>query len=194
MRLTLYAVIIAVGLSWPAYATVAAGPTSDAQKIAATKDNPEMKVIFDADQGDRQAVTIDWNVVAAADAKRQARTREMLDQDLLHTGQDYLEAAFVFQHGNTPASYLFAHVLAMVATTKGEKDAIWIASATLDRYLMKIGQKQILGTQFMRPNVANGWTQEPYDRELVSDALRQHLGVGTQAEQAEQLREYQNRK
>lgn len=31
------------------------------------------------------------------------------------------------------------------------------------------------------------WTQEPYNRALVSDALRKVLGVKSQAEQAEQM-------
>jgi endo-1,4-beta-D-glucanase Y len=173
---------------------VTAGLASGAQTDTAIIDNPEMKAIFDADQGGRKTEAIDWKTVAAADVKRQARTRELLAQNLLHTGQDYWEAAVVFQHGDTSNSYLLAHVLAMVALAKGKQDAISMASATLDRYLMNIGQKQIFGTQFVSPDMTGGWTQEPYDRELVSDALRQQLNVGTQTEQTERLKDIQNRK
>jgi len=183
---------LTVGLSWVSCASVAAESGGQAQVTDA--DNPEMKAIFDADQNDRQTPTMDGRSIVAADTKRQARTRELLAQKMLHTGQDFWEAAFVFQHGDTPDSYLLAHVLAMVATTKGKRDAIWIASATLDRYLMKIGQKQILGTQFIRPDLTKDWTQEPYDRELVSDALRGELHVPPQADQAEQLKVIQSRK
>lgn len=147
--------------------------------------NAEMKAMFDADQGERLAAKADWKLITANDEKRRARTREFLAQNALHTADDYWEAAFVFQHGDTADSYLLAHILAMVAVAKGKQDAIWISAATLDRYLMKIGQKQVLGTQYVRPDLKGPWTQEPYDRAFASDALRQELGVGTEAQQAE---------
>ena len=81
----------------------------------------------------------------------------------------------------------------MVAVSKGDSTAIWIASATLDRYLEKIGQKQIFGTQFSS-DAQHHWAQEPYDRDLVSDAIRQQLAVPTQALQEEQLKAYQAQK
>jgi hypothetical protein len=84
----------------------------------------------------------------------------------------------------------------MVAVTKGDATAIWIAAATLDRYLQDVGQKQIFGTQFLS-HTENGtevWTQEPYDRTLVSDALRDQLGVPAQKFQEEQLKAYQAQK
>jgi len=94
--------------------------------------------------------------------------------------------------------YLLAHTLAMVAVSKGDASAIWIACATLDRYLVDIKQKQIFGTQYNRTTPAGGsqttWTQEPYDRTLISDALRQQLGVPSQDAQAKQLEAYQNEK
>ena len=72
----------------------------------------------------------------------------------------------VFQHGESADDYLLAHTLAMIAMSKGDPTAIWIASATLDRYLGKIGQKQVFGTQYSRDS-QHGWTQGPYDRGLV---------------------------
>ena len=62
------------------------------------------------------------------------------------------------------------------AAAKGNKDAAWIAAATLDRYLQAIGQKQIYGTQDLNRR-ETGPTMEPYNRELVPDALREMLGV-----------------
>ena len=156
--------------------------------------DPEMKAIFDADQSARMSKAIDWKVIVPADDKRRERTRELLAQGSLHTAEDYWEAAFIFQHGDTSDSYLLAHVLATVAVAKGDTKAIWIAAATLDRYLMKVGQKQILGTQYSRPDPNKSWTQDPYDRDLVSDALRGELQVETQAEQAEKLKKLQDEK
>jgi len=132
-------------------------------------------------------------VINRTDADRRAATRKLLSSGLLHTGRDYKEAAFVFQHGDSPADYLLAHTLAMIAVSKGDAMAIWIASATLDRYLQKIGQKQIFGAQFLSSS-QTGWTQNPYDRDLISDELRQQLGVPSQASQELQLKAFANQK
>ncbi len=152
-----------------------------------------MKTIYAEDQRVRSTEPIDWSVVSKSDADRRVQVRKLLADGSLHTGKDYEEAAFVFQHGDTSQDFLLAHTLAMVAVSKGDATAIWIASATLDRYLEKIKQKQIFGTQYSS-GPQNFWTQEPYDRELVSDALRKQLGVPSQATQAEQLKAYQAQK
>src|SRR5690606_13793702 len=99
-----------------------------------------------------------WSVVEPRDAARRSRVRQMLAEGLAVTGDDYYHAAFVFQHGGQSADYLLAHVLAMAAQAKGRADAAWIASATLDRYLMSIDRPQILGTQF-RVSEDEGVTQ-----------------------------------
>jgi hypothetical protein len=149
-----------------------------------------MESIFDEDQRVRMASKIDWATVNGSDQERREQTRKLLAAGALHTGKDFEEAAFVFQHGDKADDYLLAHTLAMVAVAKGDSTAIWIAAATLDRYLQKIGQKQVFGTQF-RSDAQQHWTQEPYDRDLVSDALRQQLAVPPQALQSERLKGYQ---
>lgn len=145
--------------------------------------NAEMKAIFDADQADRTAgANIDWSAVGPRDDARKARTAELLKAGLLQSGDDFWHAAFVFQHGSGPSDFLVAHTLAVIAAARGRPDASWIAAATLDRYLQNIGQKQIYGTQYMTRR-GEATTQEPYDRALVSDALREALGVPPQAAQ-----------
>jgi hypothetical protein len=66
---------------------------------------------------------------------------------------------------------------------------VWIATATLDRYLQSRGQPQIYGTQF-RTNDRQPTTQDPYNRTLISDALRRELGVPVQSAQDKQRHEY----
>jgi hypothetical protein len=145
--------------------------------------NAEMKAIFDADQADRQDVSkIVPMELQRADLARRTRVKALLDAAALQTGDDFWHAAFVFQHGGDADSYLLAHTLATVAIARGRTSATWIAAASLDRYLQKIGQKQIYGTQYRMPGEEPA-TQEPYDRTLVSDALRKLIGVPVQAEQ-----------
>ena len=146
-------------------------------------DNAEMTAMFDVDQGDRAHMDkIDWNAIATHDEEHRTRTKALLAAGELHSANDYYHAAFIFQHGQHPDDYLLAHSLAVVAAARGRADAAWIAAASLDRYLMSIGQKQIYGTQYMTPK-GRPVTQEPYDRSLVSDALRGALGVPPLASQ-----------
>jgi hypothetical protein len=152
--------------------------------------NPEMKRIFDEDQKVRQpGLKIDWEVVGKSDAARREAAMKLLNEGALRSGEDFMWAANVFQHGDSPNDYLLAHTLAMVAVRKGYSDGIWIAAATLDRYLQSMKQPQIYGTQFLTPD-DKPTTQEPYDRTLISDALRRQLGVPSLAAQKERRKQY----
>lgn len=155
--------------------------------------NPEIATMFEADQAARRNPQgIDWAVLAPQDEARRRRARELLTAGLLQSGDDFYHAAFIFQHGSTPDDYLLAHSLAMVAVARGRADASWIGAATLDRYLQSIGRPQIFGTQYRTPP-GQETTQEPYDRALVADAMRNALGVPWQAGQEERRREIQAR-
>jgi hypothetical protein len=177
----------AVPAIWPpgrSYAAEVAWPT-----------NAEMTAIFEADQADRSAgvsAAIDWSVVTPRDEARRARVRALLDAGALASGDDYYHAAFVFQHGSEPGDYLLAHSFALIAAARGRPDATWIGAATLDRYLQNIGRPQIYGTQYSTPR-GRPATQEPYDRALVSDALRAALGVPDLAEQERNPAEFEAR-
>jgi len=160
--------------------------TVDAEVTTA---NAEMASIYDADQKDRQALAssaTDWSATAKADRLRRTSVAALLAAGALHTADDYRKAAFVFQHGERPDDYLLAHTLALIAVTKGDQGAAWIAAATLDRYLQSVGQPQVYGTQFV--GVGATMTQAPYNTQLISDALRAELGVPPQSSQAEQLK------
>ena len=122
---------------------------------------------------------------------RRLQVRELLAKGALHTGTDFEHAAFIFQHGEVPDDYLLAHTLAMIAVVHGNAGAVWIAAATLDRYLGAIKQPQIYGTQFHRTK-DTPWTQEPYNRGLIPDALRKQLGVPQEAAQQNQLKRYKS--
>jgi hypothetical protein len=149
-----------------------------------------MKRIFVENQRVRQpGLNIDWNSVGKSDADHRLATMKLLNAGALHTGEDFTWAAFIFQHGSTSNDHLLAHTLALVAIKKGSGDALWIATATLDRYLQSIKQPQIYGTQFPTPkNLPT--TQEPYDRSLISDSLRLELGVPPLAAQETQRQKY----
>jgi hypothetical protein len=83
----------------------------------------------------------------------------------------------------------FAHVLAVTALGKGNAGARWLAAASLDRYLHRLGQPQIFGTQFTNKDVTkmDGWTMEPYNRQLLAPSLLEANCVPDRDDQAEML-------
>src|SRR5256885_4446059 len=95
----------------------------------------------------------------------------------IQNAEDYYYAAFMFQHGQKLSDYLYAHVLAVTAVNKGLHDAMWLSAATLDRYLVSMGQPEIFGTQFA---VLSTWKmlrpaprdEMVFDRDMVSHAMR----------------------
>lgn len=178
--------IAAIALLLWAAPAFAAGQNSDPAGRRAT--NVEMTAIYNADQAARKEPKIDWPVVREADRRRRIRAQALLDSGQLNSADDFYHAAFVFQHGDLAEDCLKAHALAVVAAARGKPEAAWIAAATLDRYLQRIGQPQIYGTQFLRHD-DKAWTQEPYRRDLLSDALREATGVPPIAKQEERLKD-----
>lgn len=140
--------------------------------------NARMQALYDEDQADRKASPIDWSKVSVADKQRRVETRGLLDAGELHTGQDFREAAFIFQHGDSSSDYLLAHVLAMTAMSKGDAESSWIAAATLDRYLQSQRRSQIFGTQrsYEKNGAMSATPAQPYDSKLIPAALANQFG------------------
>ena len=150
--------------------------------------NPQMAEIYKADQAPRQSMKSYYanaKQIDKDDALRRQQVRALVDTGQLHAGEDFRLAAMVFQHGSDPRDHLFAHTLALIALEKGDRSASWIAAASLDGYLRSIDRQQIFGLQFE----PNGTGRQPFDGELVSDALRKELGVPTLAEQQVQMQQ-----
>jgi hypothetical protein len=68
-------------------------------------------------------------------------------------------------------------------------DARWLAAATLDRFLWRIGQPQVFGTNFSAKGDSGQrkWTMDPYQRSLIPRSLREANCVPAQEYQAEAL-------
>jgi hypothetical protein len=54
--------------------------------------------------------------MARDDGPRRKRVRGLVDAELLTTAEDYIWAAFIFQHGDKPDDYLMACVPGIIAT------------------------------------------------------------------------------
>ena len=126
-------------------------PSADAQTSSVTKDNPELTRLMAEDQADRtpdDAKSIDWKIVGPRDTARLKRVKELYAQNQLQTGADYYHAAMILQHGDVAEDYLLAHELCVVAISKGDTRAKWLAAASEDRFLMNIDRPQRFATQF----------------------------------------------
>jgi hypothetical protein len=130
---------------------------------------------------------------------REATLREMLASGQIKTGDDFRDASFIFQHGDTAEDFLFAHILAMEAMVRGTTAAKWMVAATLDRYLQVTKQPQVFGTQYITDRnvplpvhpsglpLPFGRTLEPYNENFLSDAVRTDFCVPTLAQQKENI-------
>lgn len=150
-------------------------------------DNADLTELFRQDQAARQGGGPLDRGVATADEERRAAARRLLDGGSVRSGADYYHASFIFQHGDKPDDYLLAHALATSAIARGRPDAIWIATASLDRFLQSIGRSQIYGTQFIVPHDGSQANQGDYDRRLLPDTVRTDSGVPPVAAQEQQL-------
>lgn len=135
------------------------GPTTQTDGKAKSA----LRKLYDEDQENRTD--------EAGDARRGEQVRRLIRDGQVQSGEDYYYAAFIFQHGQKPADFIFAHVLAVTAVSKGFHGAMWLSAATLDRYLHSIKQPQIFGTQYGSLYDSSD-DQGLYDEEMVPDALR----------------------
>jgi hypothetical protein len=132
---------------------------------------------------------------------RRAEIRKLLEDGKITSGEDFSDAALIFQHGQTPEEFLFAHVLAVEGLIRGGSADKWIAAATLDRYLYAVNQPQVFGTQYPADKTASNtakpqvdprvWnvqrTQQPFDAKLLPDSVRRDFCVPDLSQQEKNL-------
>lgn len=163
-------VVVAIALAGVCVASVAAEPESQ-----------ELARLYAEDQADRNFSADrqpDWEAISMRDEQRELRIKQLLAAGPLGSGADYYHAAMILQHATTPDDYLLAHDLCVIAISKGERRARWLAAASLDRFLIHIGRPQRFGTQFQSTRSFRPPQLMPVDPG-VPDVLRQELGVPT---------------
>lgn len=198
-RILLFLLVTALGgaLLRPLTTLAPLAAETPAQTPAAGRDDAELARLFQEDQSDRaplekEGKPIDWTVVAKRDEARLLRVKELYSANRLRTGADYYHAAMVLQHAQVPEDFLLAHELCVVAIGKGEERAKWLAAASQDRYLMKIGRPQRFGTQYKNDGPGTAWYLYQTDAG-VTDELRQAYNVPTLEKARERVGEINKR-
>ena len=191
MRSILFALALAISVSLTALLISSSLAAQDPAPVERPiTNNPELKLIYQEDQAERAKGQKPGLDAAERDRERLKRVTALLDAGAARTADDFFHAAQVYNHGATAEDYLRAHVLAMLAASKGNKQALFLSAASLDRFLRAIGRPQVFGTQYTRQG--NMATMEPFDRSM-SDALRTAFGVPSLKEQEARLKDMNKR-
>lgn len=176
---------------------------SDQKSGSSGQDSAVLKRMFQEDQADRNVdyekmtdqERSEWaKRVRTRDEQRHKEAMDLVKRGELHTGADFEEASVIFQHGLDSDDYLLAHTLAVIAVAKGRSQSRWLVAASLDRYLHKMKQQQIYGTESLGtpyksgPKTKENWTQDPYNRALIPDSLRAEFCVPDLAHQQHALK------
>ncbi len=158
-------------------------------EISFAQHNEELQEMADQDQQARFSGNIDWAQLNREDSLRRERVLELMKSDSLVTGKDYFNAGIVFQHGNdTTASSLAVKCFGKAIEMDSSLNKWWYAAA-VDRDLMRRGEPQIYGTQYIQ-NESTGGKLKQYklDTTQVTDEDRIYYGVETLAQQREKER------
>jgi hypothetical protein len=123
----------------------------------------------------------------------------MLAAGEIKSGDDFRDAAYIFQHSDDADNCLLAHILAMEAMARGTESARFIAAATLDRYLQFNEKAQIFGTQYVTDRTVPltvhtsglplpfGRTLQPYNENFLPDSVRTDFCVPVLAQQKQNV-------
>ena len=141
---------IAPWLAVAAFACAAAAIPQTPGDTPAPADNQELKTLFEQDQADRANAAPGGDLLAVAkrDGLRLARVKELYVSGVPRTGADWFHAALILQHGPDATDTLLAHEMAIAALAAGDPRARWLAAATEDRFLRRLGRPQRFGTQY----------------------------------------------
>lgn len=134
--------------------------------------NLELVAAYFGDRADRSAAIEDAEALRRRDEMRRNVVLIALSRRLVRTADDYLHAALVMQHGDTPEDFALARDLARKAVELRPwlAEARYLYAAATDRHLHAMGKPQIFGTQYQHVN--GRWTLEPFAPTAITDAER----------------------
>ena len=157
--------------------------------LVKAQDNKELQQMADADQQSRIAPDINWIILNEQDSIRRVRVDEFFEKGEIRTAKDYLNAGIIFQHGNdTIASQKAVNCFGKAIELDSTLNRWWCAAA-VDRDLMRRGEPQIYGTQFIKNKMTNEkWKRYTIDTTKISDKERKYYSVETLAQQREKER------
>ena len=136
----------------------------------------ELKAIAEQDQADRVLPfdQIDWLKVSPRDLQRRIRVAAIFAEGCFKVSSDYASAALVYQHGTAADHFFQTYLCASRAVSLGDDSQRWLVASGLDRYLVKVGRKQLFGTQFGRPGTGP-WCIQPVEPSFPEQRRLEYL-------------------
>jgi len=136
------------------------------------------------DQDSRMSGNINWLKLNEQDSLRRVRVFKLIDENKLKTAKDHYNAGIIFQHGNDTLASKMAVNSFKKAIDKDSTLNRWWYAAAVDRDLMRRGEPQIYGTQYVSNHSTNGkFKRYQIDTTQVTDKERKYYRVETLAEQ-----------
>ncbi len=156
---------------------------------AQTRDNEELKKMYEEDQKARTVSNINWDELVKKDRMREKRVYQLIEAGSIKTGKDYYHSAMIFQHGEDSVAYGMAVKHMRTAIDLDTTINRWLLAAAIDRELMSRNKPQIYGTQYIKMGPDAKWERYKIDSSQVTDKDRDYYGVETLAEQKIKERE-----
>lgn len=157
---------------------------------SATPSNSRIAELKTADQADRSPGGATLNV-SLRDAERRAEIRSLLSQGLVRSASDYLDAALILQHGETPEDHQLAYALATISLEiEPTRRARFLVAATWDRILWRRNKPQWYATNYVREG--DKWVLWTVDEAAITEEERERMS-GRTLEESKALAEKMNR-
>jgi TPR repeat protein len=146
--------------------------------------NPDLERLFREDRSEHAAVppvgTPEYAALRERDRERRRQADELLRSIADSDAFDLYHAAWLLNHGDSPADAQRAFELASRAAELGHYDAIWLSAAAYDRWCMYRGDPQRFGTQIVPDGTGfRVWDTDP----ATTDAERAKFNVPPLREQ-----------
>lgn len=138
----------------------------------------ELKELADADQKARD----NWQHMTEkeimemrhTDLIRRKRVGEIFGEGCFKTQADYMSAALIYQHGNTPDHYYQAYIWSKRASELGDVYGKYFSALAIDRYLISIGKKQLFGSQYQKLPPNHCFCMQPVEQSFPDDFRKEY--------------------
>lgn len=146
--------------AWAAPYESALAATPGQDEPSPKKLSRELQELADDDQEDQKSPEADelTRAFLLRQKARADRCLEILAAGGVRSANDYRNAALLLQHGQTVDHYLLGHVLGSVAMFEGgAQHGVFLATATLDRFLIRLDKAACFGTHGMTSESPITW-------------------------------------
>jgi len=139
--------------------------------------NLNLVSLCEEDQGDRgeylkSPTPEHWKKVTDRDLLRRARVVEIMQQNEMHTADDFFHAGLIMLHGFTTEESILGHVFAMAASSKGHHAAAWLSAMTLDNMMLSLEQGQVFDSQPLIKSDNISMYKEVEKTVFISDSIK----------------------